>query len=359
MDNFYTVSIQSYYWNHNKYPSSDIYVSELLKGIRTEQHNFVLVCNILWESSFSDKIDVFKELYKSFKKYKIKTITIMNSYMKYLQVDFEKEFDTKICYVDYFLWRTYDRVINLQRSQANKKWNSHADKFLFLTGKPDRPHRIRLLWKLRSHLQNCIWSLHINKGLIDECRKQIPELDQKKFEDFINTYRHNPDDVVVDHQEQSLHYGGIPYDVSIFEQSLFRIVSETHFNQNSNAWITEKTWLTILNKCPFIIAGDNGILAKLQQMGFKTFETYLPIKDYDSILNKENKLNAICTNAIHWLTNIENKEAIDKDVEHNYRQLVSLAKHNKGILEKVCENIGIDNTRINEICNTQDFLSKV
>ncbi len=359
MDNFYTVSIQSYYWNHNQYSSSDIYVSELLEGIKTEQHNFVLVCNILWESSFSDKIHVFKDLYKSFKKRKIKTITIMNSYMKYLQIDFEKEFDTKICYVDYFLWRTYDRIINRQKSQVNKRWNCDADKFLFLTGKPDRPHRIRLLWKLRWHLKNCIWSLHMNNGLLESCRKQLPELNVDQSKQFISEHLSNPDAVNVDHQEHSLHYGGIPYDVSIFKNSLFRIISETHFNQNTNAWITEKTWLTILNKCPFIMAGDNGTLAKLQQMGFKTFEKYLPIKDYDSILNKENKLNAICSNAIHWLKDMSNKESIDEDVEHNYKQLVSLAKQNSNLLEKVCDDIGIDNSRINEICNTQDFLSKV
>ena len=48
-------------------------------------------------------------------------------------------------------------------------------------------------------------------------------------------------------QEQSLHYGGIPYDEKIFAQSLFRIISETNFNENDADDVVVSIWERIVD----------------------------------------------------------------------------------------------------------------
>ena len=353
MSNHYTVNITSYIWNHGKYNNSDEYVNEILNGIDTSG-DFVLVTNLLWEHHLMRRIDLFQNIFASLNKRKIKNILLANSYFR--KYNLSETLDTKVYYIDYFLWRTYDKIVLQKKSKTNVKWNSEADKFLLLTGKPNRPHRLRLLWKLSNFLNKAIWSLHVNDSIKNECRKLIPELDKTQFEDFITKNTNNPDKIQVTYQEQSLHYGGIPYDEKIFAQSLFRIISETNFNENDNPWITEKTWLTILNKVPFILAGDQGSLDKLKSLGFKTFEEYLPVKNYDTINGKEEKLHAIIQNCEHWLENMIDKEKINADVEYNYKRLVELASNNKTYLEKICSDYQID--QLEDICSTKDLITK-
>ena len=353
MNNHYTVNITSYIWNHGKYNNSDEYVDEILNGIDTSG-NFVLVTNLLWEHHLMRRIDLFKNIFNSLNNRKIKNILLANSYFR--PYNLAKVLGTKVYYIDYFLWRTYDKIVLQKKSKTNDKWNSEADKFLFLTGKPNRPHRLRLLWKLSNFLDKAIWSLHLNDSIKNECRKLIPELDKIEFDNFIDKNTNNPDKIQITYQEQSLHYGGIPYDEKIFKQSLFRIISETNFNENNNPWITEKTWLTMLNKVPFILAGDQGSLHKLKNLGFKTFEQYLPVPTYDTINSKEQKLDAIIKNCEHWLKNKFDKEKINSDIEHNYNRLVGIALNNKTALEKICADYQIK--KAEDICSTKDLITK-
>ena len=286
---------------------------------------------------------------------KIKTILILDSYYKDKDVT---GLSTKIHYVNYFLWRTYDKVVRQKKCGANKEWNSIADKFLILNGKPGRVHRVRLLWKLKHLLYKSIWSLHVHSGTWQESKHQLPELTNQQFEDFIKKYNNNPDNAKIVFQENSLHYGGIPYDVSLFSNSLFRVITETTFNTKENVlpWLTEKTFITILNKLPFIMAGDRGSLDKLKKMGFKTFENYLPVAHYDQIQDPEQKLDAIIVNVEYWINYMKNKEEIGKDVQHNYDTIMGLAVENKINLKNICIENGISPTKIEAICTTYDIL---
>ena len=119
--------------------------------------------------------------------------------------------------------------------------------------------------------------------------------------------------------------------------------------------MTEKTFITIINKIPFILASDNGSLDKLKKMGFKTFENFLPVQDYDQIQDSDQKLDAIITNASYWLDKMTNKTKINADVEHNYKNFLRLAMENKKVLIDICILHGIDPNRIEEICTTYDI----
>jgi len=363
MDNFYTANIEMYFYTDNEYPDSDHYAEKILMDAKTNKRsiditadNFLLITTLLWEPHLLDKMHLYVNLFQSFKKRKIKTILILDSYFKDTDEKILQALDTKIYFVDYFLWRTYDKVVQQNKSLVSKEWNNESKTFLMLNGKPDRPNRIRLLWKLKLLLGRAVWSLHVKEGTYQQCRWQLPELNDKEFDDFVQQYNRNPDNAKVMFQDNSLHYGGIPYDVKMFNESLFRIITETNINVKPTPWLTEKTWITILNKLPFILAGDLGSLKKLQRFGFRTFEKYLPRPDYDDLKQVEDKLDAIVENCEFWLDRMSDKDQIAQDIEHNYNLMLSIAQKNKTVLEGICQTYDINSARIEEVCTTFDIL---
>jgi hypothetical protein len=361
MNNFYTVNIEMYKYEYQQYENSDQYADYILaqakrnkNSIQTDADNFLLITTLLWEPHLLNNFELYKNLFESFARKKIKTILIINSYYKEMELS---NLETEVHYIDYFLWRTYDKVVRQKKCSFNAQWNSDANKFLFLTGKPQYRNRIRLLWKLKDLLPKALWSLHVHPGTYKKAKDVLPELTDQQFEEFVEQYNNNPDQAKILFQEHSLHYGGIPYDVTMYKNSLFRIISETSpCVKIYRPWLTEKTFITILNNVPFILAGDRSSVNKLKHMGFKTFENFLPIPNYDNIENSEEKLDAIVTNTHFWINEMKNKEEIQQDITSNYNRLLLLAKKNKETLEKICIKYRIDPARIEDLCSTYDIL---
>jgi hypothetical protein len=192
-------------------------------------------------------------------------------------------------FIDFFALATISRIKKFDQ-KLNKFWSPDKNKFLFLTGKPDKINRIRLLWKFdrAGLLSQAIWSLFVPSDLSSSCQKVLPELSTTLFQEFVEKNTGSPD-LIVDNilglHQGSLHYCGFPFDVKIYNQSLFHVVSETSFGEQ-RPWITEKTWLALINHLPFIIAGNINTLDYLQKTyGIRTFEKYLFKSNYDKITN--------------------------------------------------------------------------
>jgi len=352
---FYTITLETTYWvKRYDFESSDHYVDDLLEEIKKSRQkddkNFLLIATLTWEHFLLNDMKIWEELFASFKRKGIQTLLILDSHFKKTDTS---SLDTEIFYVNYFIWRTWRNVIDQNICGHNEKWNNKAKRFIMLTGKPHRPHRIRLLWKLRDLLDNAIWSLHVHKGTYDQCRELIPEIDDDEFANFVEKYRRNPDNIAMEYLKNTTHYGGIPYDPMMYKDTLFSVISESHFDLSTTGrpWITEKTFIAILNHMPFIMAGDINSLLTLKELGFKTFENYLPKNRYDIIKNREHKLDLIAQNVRHWLNNMDRKEQINQDVEHNYNRLLQLAMENKQNLENICTKHNLDAKRIDEIIN--------
>jgi hypothetical protein len=138
----------------------------------------------------------------------------------------------------------------------------------------------------------------------------------------------------------STHYCGIPFDKSLFADTSFRVISETW---NKNAWISEKTFITIVNHHPFIMAGWPGSLKKLRQIGFRTFEKYLPISDYDNIQDHNLRMEAVITNTKFWLENISSQDKeIRDDVEYNVDHFYQLINDMESVLRNFAATCNID-----------------
>ena len=225
-----------------------------------------------WQENFTEIIKLIKQQYPT-----TKILLTINSWYKG-QVNFINELlIDEIVFVDFFLLMTYYRLIVNTESSIATNWDyQNSNKFLFLTGKPYKINRIRLLYKFKQNnlLPHATWSLFtVNDILKSRSRSFLEELSDEEYNLFLSTYSCNPDTISLHIAPEWIYYTGIPYQLELYQNSLFQVISETDFIKPT-AWITEKTWLAIINRRPFLMASGKGTLEKLKKMGFKTFENY-------------------------------------------------------------------------------------
>jgi hypothetical protein len=235
--------------------------------------------------------------------------------------------------VDYFAMQTYRLVIE-KNHPYNDKWNPTSDKGLFLIGKPNKMNRLPVLYQLYKMdlLDKFEWSLHINDD-VESSIKKSGILDQYATDNEISTFlkkcaRISPDKAAVQFRKNkddiSIHYSGFPFDAEMYKNTLFSLIAETEFLEMSSIFITEKTWRAIVNKHPFIMTSTTNSLAYLKSLGFRTFEQYLPVSNYDSIINNDDRLVAICKNFSGFFDN-GNIHQINEDIEYNFQQFNNFA----------------------------------
>lgn len=236
-----------------------------------------------------------------------------------------------VIFVDFFLILCYKALLLDHKSDINTHWNPSNSNFLFLTGKPAKRNRVGLLYKFKHAglLSRCSWSLFIDNINTLDYQTILPGLSDVEIVNFLENHARRLDSIKLFNSGSNIHYGGIPYDVSIRANSKFLVISETFFEDSGNAWCTEKTWLSIINHQPFIMAGSCGTLNLLKSYGYRTFENYLLHPDYDSVTDPELRLNLIVENTKFWLNNIEQfKDQIEIDVKHNFQRFCSQFEEN-------------------------------
>lgn len=115
-------------------------------------------------------------------------------------------------------------------------------------------------------------------------------------------------------------YWNIP--VAQLKDSMFSVVSESGIDKTD--FITEKTWLPIYHKRPFIIFGPIGIHQKLKSMGFELFEEYFDYNSFDNDNDYKTKAEKIIKqiNAISDMRFSKELKKIRHKIEHNHNLLV-------------------------------------
>ena len=100
----------------------------------------------------------------------------------------------------------------------------------------------------------------------------------------------------------------------------------------------------MFNKLPFIISGDVGSCRWLERNGYKTFQKYLPVANYDDIVDPHERLNAVINNSKYWLGSMQDKEHIKQDVEHNLQQAIKQGKTNCDKIKHILAQYNSDAT---------------
>jgi hypothetical protein len=246
-----------------------------------------------------------------------------------------KTFKNPVVFFDYVLWRMYQLTVVQKKSKINRHWNPDADRYLFLTGKPYKPQRIGLLYKLYKQglLDRCNYSLFMDPGMKEKSRPLVPEATDSEYNEFVRLHTRSPDNIAYLKQDGDMHYGGVPYDDTLYANSLFRVVSETT-TDSIFPYITEKTWLTVLNCNPFIIAGDLNSCKYLQSRGLATFDKIFDIPTYDNIASAANRLEHIVAHVEQWLSGKFNRTEVADMVEHNHKRFLELAIMEQHMLEE-------------------------
>jgi hypothetical protein len=219
----------------------------------------------------------------------------------------------------------YFYINKFKVSSASSEWNSTATKFLFLIGRAGRSNRLGLLYKFYKAgiLTQCEWSLFFTPVEKPKLKKFLPDITDSEADLFLNQHMRNVDNIQPTMTSVYQTYCGYPFDSNAYSNTLFRVVSETMWD--NQPLISEKTWITIANHHPFIIAGSPHSLEVLKAYGFRTFEEYLPVKNYDTIEDEDQRFDAVVKNTKHWLIKIDTDQ-ISKDVEHNAELLHSMVQ---------------------------------
>lgn len=307
----------------------------------------VLICNVLTDyfdiepkkSALNDFLDAVRDM-------GVTTAVVFNS--QFQTQDLSGVHTDTLEFINFHLWRAYNEIIVKKTSTANAKWNHSANQFLFLTGKPENPHRLRLLWKLQQAqlLDRCCWSFFYNADQVDQLHGLIPEVTRADLPALLDSLRRNPDNIDMLNQGTSFHYCGLPYNVQLFSSSRFRLISESIFGRHApldigrNYWLGEKTYITLFNRVPWIIAGEPGSLSWLKSQGYETFDDHL-IESYDWILNPEQRLDAIVKNTDAWIQHGLDTARVDQQVEHNFAWALEQARLNETRLYKLAHTLNV------------------
>jgi hypothetical protein len=224
-------------------------------------------------------------------------------------------------FFDFNALRSYHRSFKTNQ-MVNSHWNDIPYRALMFIGKIDnKENRLPLLAKFyeQNLLDYVDWSLYFNDSIKQIAREMVPQFNDDEYENFMLVSDKKLDKVDYVLYNNTSTYSGFPYDQKLYESRCVSVIPETNFPSNNKIWITEKTFRTITNKHPFVMASVTGSLAYLRSIGFKTFEEYMLIKDYDIISDSKDRIDAIVQNTKYFIGNKHKYiTEINADVEHNF-----------------------------------------
>jgi len=231
----------------------------------------------------------------------------------------------------------YDSLLCRVHSSESPAFNNKLDidKFLFITGKPNKKHRIFPLYEVyqRDELTKCEWSLHYKSHLEDLVRCHLPDISDDAYHKFITSTAKKLDDI-------SPNFGGnfgrnstdfykfaFKPTAEIYAKASVSLVTETVYYPDTYHWfITEKTWKAINNFHPFVLIRYKKTYEHLHSLGIDTFQ-YAVKHSYENLVGSEEDVIRMCVdNVLYLLDNKDRyREELTKSVIHNKKVFADLA----------------------------------
>jgi hypothetical protein len=273
-----------------------------------------------------------------------------------LDVTLLDDLNLTVHFIPYWMLWTYCAHERLDQKTAQGP-DPHGN-ILYMPGKLDKIHRVIPLQVLHKMgvLQDIKLSLHVPEpSEYTDCIQQVLNV-WEDAEGYIQTTDqlqeyNNELDVNLDlhTRSDSFHLTGIPYDVSVFDNVSFTIISETNHDSGlhatmtrENFWCTEKTFRTIMNCMPFIsvCAADPW----LKELGFKTFEDLYDVPEVYHIAPELNwdsnwrwhKFPQLQQHQINLQTAIENMQTASVTHQEEIRERVL---YNKNHMKHLCDQL--------------------
>lgn len=310
----------------------------------------------------------FKEefllLYKKLKNKNKQVLLFLHPWWKIYDSFFQK-IDVDVCYVDAWLNNTYKKLIIDKECPVRQEWSYNKDhSFLFLMGKIYKKNRLLLFYKLvkdglidRKKTYYTLRSKTYDNGWLQSCYHTLKDelQDRNEVKNFLEYYNKEIDLIATkNHEPKRFHYTGIPYNVEIYKNTNFQIISESSLEDN-NPFITEKTWIAMANKMPFIITGNVRSCEYLERLGFKTYRNYMLHSDYDNDIF-ENKINNVVANIKNFNKYLcKYEKHVKADTEHNFNMLKKLYYKGQNELMQKCSDYNIDYNLLQQTGSTSNW----
>lgn len=253
--------------------------------------------------------------------------------------------------VFYTHWFAIDAVVRMKSGyKINLSYNPEAEKGLLLPGFLCRDHRLGLLAILEHNnfLQDkTVWSFYPSPYDDIDSMNAIWNRyydGSGTYNDFKNKYGVREIDPMINwditqkRQEPMIGGPGYSFPTLHFANTKVSLVTETFIDlfrgTGSGIDISEKTWSKIINNHPFIVIGQQNILTRLKELGFRTFE-YDFIEPYDMMPYRgdkkelKKKMQTIVSNYGKWIDidfSTKQKQQVSDDVTYNFFRLKTYYK---------------------------------
>lgn len=219
----------------------------------------------------------------------------------------------------------------------NRPWD-----FLFLNGRL-RPHRKWAIDRLRQYniLDRALWTnlgSSVEMAFVSEL--QTPSHEPVRLlpvEYEIDRAKHriselNGSSGFVKHQLFDNSWGDAVVNPRCYMHTWFSLVTETVFDY-PYSFRTEKIYKPILMGHPFVVAGNQGYLRDLKNLGFQTFDTIID-ETYDDIADPLKRIERVCDLVYNIVSTGASKfwEASREICKYNQAHLADLNQQQRALL---------------------------
>jgi len=264
----------------------------------------------------------------------------------------------RVIHIPYWLYHTYDF-----HYRYNHEYNTDltlSDQFLLLTGKIYKSHRIKAISDLyKGGLmteEQGLWSLRVPD--VEEWHNEARRLAQHydlPF-DVLKSLERNLDYNLNFHiGNHGFHSTGMPYDTEIYRQSGVVVLTESSsapredWQSASSPWLTEKTYLCMINHRPFIAVSLAHINAKLRERGFCTFDDY-----YDACDGEFHDNSNVAQAVQQFRANLQqHRTEIQRRLVHNHQLATKMYNSVKQQLDDISVNY------LDKVLSLSDYLDHV
>jgi hypothetical protein len=241
----------------------------------------------------------------------------------------------KVVPITYHPWCCLKAIEEKTKLPIEPNWN--IKKGLLRTGSLNRYTRIGILKELYNHdlLDKIVWTFPKSESQKISILNYFAESAGMIPEDFDEFYNYCSTQAITNKTPQLIrdvdprlssclqNQFFTDWFVESFQHANFSIISESDFAYGA---ISEKTYLTLLHKHPFIIVNSPQQIQLLKSLGFRTFENYLPFDQYIYVEDNQLRLDQIVANIREFQKIIEShRQEIVADTEHNYNLCIEMA----------------------------------
>jgi hypothetical protein len=334
-------------------PNLDIGIDSIFDNYRANQTSQPDRVVLLWHHDFNTEF--FYTVPYTLEKFTIKFASIGITDLIFTVSDLAKDFRSELsAYNVIYLSSVISMIDYYNPIIPTPNRIEYKNKFLFLPGKLDKFNRIGLLSELYKHnlIDDRYGEIKISTQQLslDLALFVAADIDFNKFINHLTSFKST------EYLDKKFSYFDLAVD--LHKKTKFSLIAETEFNTNNKQFISEKTFKAIVNKHPFVLAANVGVLSTLKKMGFRTFENYLPVSDYDSITDPNLRLTAIVKN-VQGILDMSDDEflPLKQDAEHNFNIFAELVLNNRAELAATINETNIstllDNKSIIELLHSK------